>query len=133
MREPSHHLCRLPCQRDATRFSISVRCGACTPDAAGADGGDGWSFDGGPPKRTFGIEATAGQTAGVKKLSGLRFDEILPRVTRHGCDGIDVSVVYPANAIFVYIEPDRELGLACLRSYNDWILDEFQGRTRPVL
>ena len=41
-------------------------------------------------------------------------------------DGVDVSVVYPANAIFVYVEPDRELGLACLRSYNDWILDEFQ-------
>jgi len=100
----------------------------------GADGGDGWSFDGGPPKRTFGIEATAGQTSAVKKVSGLRFDEILPgnydgaaHVLDMDRDGIDVSVVYPANAIFVYIEPDRELGLACLRSYNDWILDEFQG------
>ena len=42
-------------------------------------------------------------------------------------DGIDVSVVYPANAIFVYLEPDRELALACMRSYNDWLLDDFQG------
>jgi hypothetical protein len=40
----------------------------------GADGGDGWSFDGGVPKRTFGIEATAGQTGAVKKISGLRFE-----------------------------------------------------------
>ena len=44
----------------------------------GTDGGDGWSFDGQPPKRTFGIEATAGQQGATKKLSGLRFDEIMP-------------------------------------------------------
>jgi predicted TIM-barrel fold metal-dependent hydrolase len=99
----------------------------------GADGGDGWSFDGGPPKRTFGIEATAGRTADGK-LQGLRFDEIMPgnydgaaHARDMDVDGIDVSVVYPGAAIFVYIEPDRELGLACLRSYNDWVLEEFQG------
>lgn len=98
----------------------------------GADGGDGWSFDGGPPKRTFGIEAVAGQAK--KKLSGLRFDEILPgnwdgtaHVADMELDGIDVSVVYPANAIFTYVDDDRELALACMRSYNDWILDDFQG------
>ena len=42
----------------------------------GADGGEGWSFDGKPPKRTLGVEAMAGQASG--KASGLRFDEILP-------------------------------------------------------
>ena len=100
----------------------------------GADGGDGWSFDGGPPKRTFGIEATAGRAGMDKKLTGMRFDEILPgnydgaaHVEDMAKDGVDVSVVYPASAIFVYIEPDRELGMACLRSYNDWVLGEFQG------
>ncbi len=36
----------------------------------GADGGDGWSFDGGPPKRTFGIESTAGRAGPDKTLSG---------------------------------------------------------------
>ena len=99
-----------------------------------ADGGDGWSFDGGPPKRSFGIEATAGRSDHDKKLSGLRFDEILPgnydgveHVHDMAKDGVDVSIVYPNNAIFVYIEPDRELALACMRSYNDWVLDEFQG------
>ncbi len=97
----------------------------------GDDGGDGWSFDGGPPKRTLGVEATAGQAVG--KMSGLRFDEILPgnydgtaHVADMDLDGIDVSIVYPANAIHVYVEPDRELALHCTRSYNDWILDEFQ-------
>lgn len=100
----------------------------------GADGGDGWSFDGGPPKRTFGIEATAGRAAGDKKMSGLRFDEILPgnhqgkaHVEDMDKDGIDVSVVYPAYAAQAYVMPDRELGVACMRSYNDWMLGEFQG------
>ena len=80
-----------------------------------ADGGDGWSFDGGPPKRSFGIEATAGRAETEKKLSGLRFDEILPgnydgreHVKDMATDGIDVSVVYPNHAIFIYIEPDRD-------------------------
>src|SRR5262249_50228744 len=26
----------------------------------------------------------------------------------------------------VYMEPDRELALACMRSYNDWVLEDFQ-------
>jgi predicted TIM-barrel fold metal-dependent hydrolase len=98
----------------------------------GTDGGDGWSFDGKPPKRTFGIEATAGQQGG-KKISGLKFDEILPgnwdgkaHVADMDMDGIDVSVVYPAHSIFTYINDDRELAVACMRSYNDWILQDFQ-------
>jgi len=100
----------------------------------GADGGDGWSFDGKTPKRTFGIEATAGRASADKKMSGLRFDEILPgnyqgraHAEDMDKDGIDVSVVYPAYAAQTYVMPDRELGLACMRSYNDWIVGEFQG------
>ena len=125
------HICEPPHVFDNVPRHLAER----TPKMMrGADGGDGWSFDGGPPKRTFGIEATAGQTAGALKLSGLRFDEIMPgnyNGTAHAADmdldGIDVSVVYPSSAIFTYIEPDRELALACMRSYNNWILDEFAG------
>src|SRR6266511_6320177 len=72
----------------------------------GADGGDGWSFDGKPPKRTFGVEAMAGRARADFQKSGLRFDEILPgnydpdaHVAAMDLDGVDVSVVYPANAI----------------------------------
>lgn len=98
----------------------------------GLDGGEGWSFDGRPPKRTLGVEAMAGRTDG--KVSGLSFDEILPgnydgaaHAADMDLDGIDVSVVYPANAIHIYIEPDREVALACMRAYNDWVLDDFAG------
>jgi predicted TIM-barrel fold metal-dependent hydrolase len=97
------------------------------------DGGDGWSFDGQPPKRSYGIEAMAGRAAG-DKISSLTFDEIMPgnydgtaHVADMDVDGVEVSIVYPGSAIFVYMEPDRELALACTRSYNDWALEEFQG------
>ena len=100
----------------------------------GLDGGDGWSFDEGPPKRTFGIEAMAGRARADYQVSGLRFDEILrgnwdphAHAADMDLDGIDVSVVYPASSIFIYVEPDRALALACMRSYNDWVVDDFQG------
>jgi predicted TIM-barrel fold metal-dependent hydrolase len=100
----------------------------------GADGGDGWSFDGGPPKRTFGIEAMAGRAKDDYQLQGLRWDEIL-RGNWDGAahladmeqDGVHGCVVYPNQAIFTYMTPDRDLGVACMRSYNDWLLEEFQG------
>ena len=36
----------------------------------GADGGDGWSFDGETPKRSFGVEATAGREQGGQEDVG---------------------------------------------------------------
>jgi predicted TIM-barrel fold metal-dependent hydrolase len=99
----------------------------------GEDGGDGWSFDGGIPKRTFGLEAMAGRSKEEFVASGLKFDEILPgnydgaaHVADMDRDGVDVSVVYPANVIFTYSHPDRELAQVCQQSYNDWLLEDFQ-------
>src|SRR5205085_1343042 len=86
-----------------------------------------------PPKRTFGIEAMAGRARDDFQTSGLRFDEILPgnydgraHLDDMALDGVEASVVYPANTIFVYLEPDRGLAHACMRSYNDWLLEDFQ-------
>ena len=42
-------------------------------------------------------------------------------------DGVGCAVVYPSIAICTYVERDRELALACMRSYNDWMLQEFAG------
>jgi predicted TIM-barrel fold metal-dependent hydrolase len=122
--EPPHVFENVPAEHKG-RTPVMMRC---------ADGGDGWSFGGEPPKRSFGIEATAGQATDNKKISGLRFDEILPgnydgkaHVADMDRDGVDVSIVYPSSAIFTYVEDDRPLALACMRSYNDWMIDEFQG------
>jgi len=40
-------------------------------------------------------------------------------------DGIDASVLYPHAVLDAYSLPDRELGLACMRAYNDWLLDDY--------
>ena len=99
----------------------------------GEDGGDGWSFDGGPPKRTFGIEAMAGRAPSEYQVSGLKFSDIMKgnydgaaHLVDMDTDGVHGCVVYPNQAIFTYMTPDRELAMACMRSYNDWILEEFQ-------
>lgn len=98
----------------------------------GEDGGDGWSFDGQPPRRTFGLDAVAGRETKDYKTRGIRFDEMLP-----GCyqpdahladmsrDGIDTSVLYPGASSKTYELEDRDFALACLRAYNDWLIDDF--------
>ena len=100
----------------------------------GEDGGDGWSFDGGPPKRTFGIEAMAGRAPEDYQFSGLKFSDIMKgnydgaaHLADMESDGVDGCVVYPNQAIFTYVTPDRDLARACMRSYNEWLLEEFQG------
>jgi predicted TIM-barrel fold metal-dependent hydrolase len=100
----------------------------------GGDGGDGWTFDGKPPKRTFGVEAMAGRAKGEYQKSGLRFEDILPgnydgaaHLKDMDTDGVDVSIVYPANMIHIYVEQERDLAHACMRAYNDWVIEEFQG------
>jgi predicted TIM-barrel fold metal-dependent hydrolase len=97
------------------------------------DGGDGWSWEGRPPARTFGLEAVAGQpTGGDYRPSGLRWEEILPgnydgaeHLKDMDRDGIDAAVLYPSVAMASYVIPDREFALAVVRTYNDWLLDDF--------
>jgi predicted TIM-barrel fold metal-dependent hydrolase len=105
------------------------------------EGGEGWSFDGKPPKRRYALEAVAGRSLGeILAKGGLRFDEILPgnydpaaHLRDMDVDGVDAVVVYPAYATHSYLEPDRELGLACLRAYNDWMLEDFEACDRARL
>jgi predicted TIM-barrel fold metal-dependent hydrolase len=102
---------------------------------AAAGGGEGWSWEGRPPARTFGLEAVAGQpTDGKFRASGLRWDEILPgnydgaeHLRDMDRDGIDAAVLYPSAAMATYMLPDRDFALAVLRTYNDWLLDDFCG------
>jgi predicted TIM-barrel fold metal-dependent hydrolase len=99
----------------------------------GEDGGDGWSFDGRAPGFTFGAAAqTGGRSSGESRFQGLKFEEIRPgnydgtaHIEDMDLDGIDAATVYPLAAAATYSIEDRELGLACVRAYNDWMIDEF--------
>lgn len=103
----------------------------------GADGGDGWSVDGRPPGRTFGLEAVAGQAdaKGNYRHTGLTWDEILPgnydgaaHLADMDRDEVDGVVLYPDVAMGAYGLPLEEAAfrLAILRTYNDWLLDDFE-------
>jgi predicted TIM-barrel fold metal-dependent hydrolase len=98
----------------------------------GPDGGDGWSFDGKPPRSTFGLNAVAGRSYEDYKASGLTFDEILPgnydsaaHLKDMDLDGVDAATIYPLMSILAYTMEDRPFALAIMRAYNDWLLDEF--------
>jgi predicted TIM-barrel fold metal-dependent hydrolase len=108
----------------------------------GADGGDGWSWDGRPPSRTFGLEAVAGQAdrEGQFRPSGMTWDEILPgnydgtaHLADMDRDGIDAVVVYPSVAMNAYSVPDAPLRTAVMRTYSDWLLDDFESADRRRL
>ncbi|MBO0879591.1 MAG: amidohydrolase [Mycobacterium sp.] len=98
----------------------------------GADGGDGWSFDGKPPTNTFGLNAVAGRPFEEYKVSGLKFEEILPgnydgaeHIKDLDRDGVDAASIYPLASLSAYTVEDREFRLALIRAYNDWLIDEF--------
>jgi predicted TIM-barrel fold metal-dependent hydrolase len=100
----------------------------------GPDGGDGWSFDGKPPRMTFGLNAVAGRPYEEYKESGLTLDQILPgnydgqaHLKDMDLDGVDAATIYPMATLEALTMADREFGLACITAYNDWLLDDFCG------
>jgi predicted TIM-barrel fold metal-dependent hydrolase len=102
-------------------------------------GGEGWSWAGEVPTSRFSSLAVAGRTVDdiVDQGGGLSFDQILPgnydpaaHLADMDRDGVDAIVVYPAETARAYIVPDRELALACIRAYNDWMLEDFESYDR---
>lgn len=95
----------------------------------GEDGGDGWSWDGRTVERTLGIEATAGR---APRASGYKWEEILPGNydgAEHIKDldraGIDAAVLFPSVPVRAWSMDDDPFGLALIRTFNDWLFDEF--------
>jgi len=99
----------------------------------GLDGGEGWSIDGSPPKRTYGLEAMAGFDRKDYRVSGLRHSDLrkgnydgAEHLKDMEIDGVWASVTYPGFAPSFYTHPDKEVALTGIKVYNDWVLDEFQ-------
>ena len=94
--------------------------------------GDVWSFDDGKRLRPLGLTATAGLSYPQFKAEGFRYEDIRPgsydtkaRLADLDADGIWAQVLYPsvtlAGARTYADEP--ELQLACVRAYNEWLLE----------
>ncbi|TDT18252.1 putative TIM-barrel fold metal-dependent hydrolase [Ilumatobacter fluminis] len=104
----------------------------------GADGGEYWIIDGQPnPIRDWNVasgRATSdwgGEPARYDELRRGAYD-VDARVADMDLAGISMSLNFPsalwgfAGRVFSAM-PDPELGLACLRAYNDWMIDDWCG------
>ena len=98
------------------------------------DGLVGWSFDGGKRVSPVSLTAVAGLDMTQYTTSGTPFDKIRPgsydpkaRVLEMEYDMIQAQTLYPSVALagaHSYSD-DKELQLACVRAYNDWLQEEF--------
>jgi predicted TIM-barrel fold metal-dependent hydrolase len=99
----------------------------------GKDGGEGWSLNGEIPRRTYGLEAMAGYDKKDYRISGLRFRDLRPgnydgaaHLKDMEMDGVSASVLYPGMTPAFYTHPDKEVALAGIRAFNDWMTEDFQ-------
>jgi len=100
------------------------------PKVVRSDKGDIWHFDGGKEKWPVGLTATAGQSVFQIHPTGQNYETMRPgsfdtqaRLADMDADGIYAQVLYPSVTLKgakVYSE-ERELQLACVRAYNEWI------------
>ncbi len=90
---------------------------------------DYWQCEGAPPRQVGGM-GVAGKPSDQVRREG-RFDKDVPRsgwdpkarVEPIAADGVKAEVLYPTVGLGVYQTADRELRLASLMAYNDWIAD----------
>src|SRR5213594_3917041 len=94
--------------------------------------GDVWSFDDGKRLRPLGLTATAGLSYLQFRPAGLTYAGIRPgsfepaaRLADLDADGLYAQVLYPSVTLAgarTYAD-DRELQLACVRAYNEWLAE----------
>ena len=111
---------------------VPQRLKARAPKLMHTPEGDVWSFDDGKKLRPLGLTATAGLSYLQFRPSGLRYDAIRPgsfdtaaRLADLDADGLYAQVLYPSVTLAgarTYTD-DRELQCACVRAYNEWLLD----------
>jgi len=112
------------------RVPASLRSRA--PRVARTEAGDVWSFDDGARVRPVGLMAAAGASYLDFRPSGLTYDTIRPghfevaaRLADMDADGIHAQLLYPSvcEEGARMFGDERALQLACVRAYNEWLLE----------
>ena len=117
---------------DLWQSRVAQRLRARAPKVLRTKTGDVWSFDDGKRLRPLGLTATAGLSYLQFRAEGFRYEEIRPgsfdpkaRLADLDADGIWAQVLYPSVTLAgarTYAD-DRELQVACVRAYNEWLAD----------
>jgi uncharacterized protein len=117
---------------DTWQARVPQRLRNRAPKVLHTEHGDVWSFDDGKRLRPLGLTATAGLSYLQFRAEGYRYTDIRPgsfdpkaRLADLDADGVYAQVLYPSVTLAgarTYAE-DRELQLACVRAYNEWLFD----------
>jgi predicted TIM-barrel fold metal-dependent hydrolase len=105
------------------------------PRVVESEGRQIWMYDG-VPHPALGLNAVAGKRREDYGLEPMRFEEMRPgcytvadRITDMDMDGIHAQLCFPSFPGFAgstfFNAPDKELGAACVRAWNDWMIDEW--------
>jgi predicted TIM-barrel fold metal-dependent hydrolase len=102
------------------------------PHVEHTENGDVWVFDQGKEKWPIGLTAVAGLSYFDYKPIGITYESMRPgsfdtaaRLADMDADGIFAQVLYPSVTLKgarIY-SADRELQTACVRAYNEWLLE----------
>jgi predicted TIM-barrel fold metal-dependent hydrolase len=111
----------------------------------GADGGDGWSLDGQPPKTTIGLSAIGAitkQNYREYKSSGIKWEEVPPgnyegdaALKDMDIDGVDAEVLFPPQRTVGHFlgDADDAFVRAGIEAYNNFLWEEFCAPDRDRL
>ena len=111
---------------------VPARLRARAPQVTRSDEGDVWSFDEGARLRPVGLMAAAGASYLDFRPAGLTYDTIRrghfetgARLADMDADGIYAQLLYPSvcEEGARMFGDDRALQLACVRAYNEWLLE----------
>jgi predicted TIM-barrel fold metal-dependent hydrolase len=95
-----------------------------------------WEFEG-ETYTQVGMNAVAGRRRETVKIEPFRFEQMRPgcydadaRVKDMDLNGVWASVNFPSQITgfcgrVFFAAADRELGLACIRAWNDWLFEEW--------
>lgn len=105
---------------------------ARAPKVTRTASGDLWTFNDGERERNVGLMAAAGSSYLGFRPSGLTYDDIRPgsyevgaRLADMDADGIHAQLLYPSvcEEGARLFGDERALQLACVRAYNEWLLE----------
>ena len=115
---------------DLWQGSVPEKWKERAPKVVHTERGDLWHFDGGKQTWPVGLTATAGQSYFQFAPMGQTYETMRPgsfdteaRLGDMDADGIWAQVLYPSVTLTgarIYSD-ERELQLACVRAYNEWI------------
>ena len=121
---------------DLWQQSVPESLKARAPRVESSDKGDIWVFNDGKETWPLGLTAVAGLSYFDYRVTGLTYDTIRPgsfdteaRLKDMDADGIHAQVIYPSITLkgaSIYGD-DRELQLACVQAYNDWLFSFCEG------